>query len=174
MIDVVVVGSVNMDLVAEVSRLPSPGETILGTSSLTGPGGKGGNQAVAAQRIGAQTALFAVVGDDIFGSGVRASIAAEGVNVDYVSSVTGAATGMAFIVVGADGENTVVVTPGANELLDATAVKQMSDLGLASGAVALFQMEVPLATCLIAAQTALEAGVPVVLNCAPAPPTQTP
>jgi len=174
MIDVVVVGSVNMDLVAEVSRLPSPGETILGTSSLTGPGGKGGNQAVAAQRVGAQTALFAAVGDDIFGNGVRGSIAAEGVNVDGVSSVAGAATGMALIVVAADGENTIVVTPGANALLDPTSVKRLSDLELAPGAVALVQLEVPLTTCLIAAHTACGAGVRVVLNCAPTPATQTP
>lgn len=174
MIDVVVVGSVNIDLVAEVSHLPSPGETILGSSLLTCPGGKGGNQAVAAQRVGARTALFAAVGDDVFGNGVRASIAAEGVNVDDVSSVAGASTGMALIVVSTDGENTIVVTPGANALLDPTAVKPLSDLELAPGAVALFQLEVPLTTCLIAAQTARDAGVRVVLNCAPIPAAQTP
>src|SRR5262245_15620834 len=164
--NVIVVGSVNVDVIARVAELPAPGQTLLGTESAIRPGGKGANQAVAAARLGAPTRMIAAVGDDDFGNRMIANLADAGVDVAAVARIGGESTGLALIVVAADGENTVVVAPGANARLD-----PVRDLTLSHGDVLLLQLEIPLETGLAAAVEARRCGARVVLNAAPlAPP----
>jgi len=162
MSSVVVVGSVNVDIMARVESLPAPGQTLLGTDAVIRPGGKGANQAVAAARLGAPTRMIAAVGDDDFGTRMTANLADAGVDVVGVTRMAGQATGLALIVVAADGENTVVVAPGANASLAAP-----HDLTLGRDDVLLLQLEIPLDTCRAAADVATAAGARVVLNAAP-------
>jgi ribokinase len=166
---VVVVGSLNMDLVARAPRLPVPGETLGGTAFATVPGGKGANQAVAAARLGAATAMVGCVGDDAFGAALTAGLRADGVDTAGVRAAPGAASGVALIVVDDQGRNGIVVVPGANGLLDPADVDRQRSAILAARLVAL-QLETPLATVLHAAQTARALGRTVVLNPAPARP----
>ncbi|MDG4825575.1 ribokinase [Asanoa sp. WMMD1127] len=163
---VVVVGSANLDLVVGVPRLPAPGETVLGSDVVTGPGGKGANQAVAAHRLGAETLLVAALGDDRFGTDLRAALAREGLPLDRLVTRAGIATGVALIVVEAAGENTIVVAPGANARLDDSSLDGL----FAPGDVLVLQLEIPLETCLAAARRARDAGASVLLNAAPLPP----
>ena len=118
---VIVVGSVNMDLVATADRLPAPGETVTGARFSRHHGGKGGNQAVAAARLGAETAFVGAVGDDAFGEEARAALAAEGIDLTAVRTVPGP-TGVALILVDGRGENLIAVASGANALLTAADV----------------------------------------------------
>lgn len=165
---VVVVGSANVDMIVRVEHLPEPGQTLLGTDVALRTGGKGANQAVAACRLGAQTLLYAAIGTDAFGRQTREALAGEGVRLDHLVEIDGASTGMAMIMVAADGENTIVVAPGANHALDASATSGLAG-ALAPGAVLAAQLEVPLDTCLAAAGVARRAGARVVLNAAPLP-----
>lgn len=161
---IVVVGSVNMDLVTRVDHLPLPGETVMGGPLQTHPGGKGGNQAVAAARAGGRVRLLARVGQDAFGEVLRAELEQAGVGVDAVLTREGP-SGVALITVDRRSENSIVVTPGAN------ATWQPEQLGLEdfSGAsVVLLQLEIPLATVRRAALLGRQAGAQVVLNAAPA------
>lgn len=168
---VVVVGSANVDLLAEVARLPLPGETVLGRSLRVAPGGKGANQAVAAKRLGADTRLLCAVGEDVYAATVLDTLSAEGIDTRDVRQVRGVATGTAVIVVSEDAENTIVVTPGANAELGADDVRALE--ALVRGDVLVLQLEIPLATALAAAQLARRSGATVVLNCAPMPPDTT-
>ncbi|WP_166378535.1 ribokinase [Catellatospora methionotrophica] len=171
---VAVVGSVNLDLTVAVSHLPDPGETVLGSEVSFRPGGKGGNQAVAARRMGADTILFAAVGADQFGLDLRTALQAEGLPAGSLTTIDGAATGLAMIVVEGAGENTIVVAPGANELLDGQPLTAQLPQLLSPGAVLLLQLEIPLATCLDAALLARAAGATVLLNAAPLPKVMDP
>ncbi|MFJ8039568.1 ribokinase [Kitasatospora sp. NPDC096147] len=166
---VVVVGSVNMDLAVRVPHLPRPGETVPGGELEQGGGGKGANQAVAVRRLGARSALIARVGDDEFGHRLRAELAEAGVEVAGVGTA-GVATGTALIVIGPDGDNTITVSPGANAALDPAVLDDHSGRLVTADAL-LLQLEVPVATCLAAARLARAAGVLVVLNAAPLPAT---
>ncbi|WP_433046223.1 ribokinase [Dactylosporangium sp. CS-033363] len=172
---VIVVGSVNVDVISRVGRLPRPGETILGRDSESAllPGGKGANQAVAAARLGVLTLLFGAVGADAFGNQLRDTLGAEGVGLAHLSTVDGATTGVAQIVVAADGENTIVVSSGANFRF---APAGLADLPAAvePGDVVLLQLEIPVATCLAAAGIARAGGARVVLNAAPSPEGEDP
>ena len=120
-VDVLVVGSVNRDYVCRVEVLPAPGQTVLGGEAWVGSGGKGGNQAVAASMLGARTALVARVGDDDDGRALAADLAAARVDTADLAA-TDARTGLAFVLVDAQGENSIVVAPGANERLDPASV----------------------------------------------------
>jgi ribokinase len=164
---VVVVGSANMDLVAVAPTLPGPGETVLGTEFVTVPGGKGANQAIAAARAGASSAFLGAIGSDSFGVTLRARIAASGVDTSYVRVVYGA-SGVAVIMVNAEGENSVVVTPGANATLTALTDGELAAVRDADVLVA--QLEIPVETVTQAAVAARAAGTRVVLNAAPARP----
>lgn len=163
---VVVVGSVNLDLCLAAPHLPAPGETVLGTSVALRPGGKGGNQAVAARRLGAETRLFAAVGDDQFGADLRKALVEEGLPLDHVTTLD-TATGIAAIVVDPSGENTIVVAPGANGRLGPVTLEPV----LGPGRVLVLQLEIPLDTCADAARQARAAGATVLLNAAPLPDT---
>jgi ribokinase len=166
---VVVVGSLNMDLVVRAPRLPAAGETILGRGFSTAPGGKGANQAVAAARLGARTAMVGCVGDDAFGAQLVAGLDGDGVDRRAVRVVPGQPTGVALIVVDDEGRNGIVVASGANGLLGPDDLDRQEALLGAASVVAL-QLETPLATVERAAARARALGKTVVLNPAPARP----
>jgi ribokinase len=162
---VVVVGSINMDLVTVASRFAAPGETILGERFLTIPGGKGANQAVAAARLGAQVSMVGAVGEDAFGEQLYAGLANEGIAMQHVRRVEGG-SGSASITV-AGGENQIVIVPGANASVSPAQVEAASaPIGQAD--VVLVQMEVPLETVEATLRLGHTLGVPVILNPAPA------
>jgi ribokinase len=161
---IAVVGSLNLDLVVRVPRLPGPGETVSGGDVFSNPGGKGANQAVAAARLGRAVAMVGCVGDDQAGRDLLASLAADGVDTTRVRVVDGVPSGTAFITVNEDGENQIVVSPGTNARLTPDDVRAAGAL-LEAAAVTLLQLETPLATVAAAARTATGT---VVLNPAPA------
>ena len=161
---IAVVGSINLDLVVVVDRHPAPGETVVGGDCRQLPGGKGANQAVAAARLGAQVAMVGRVGADAQGAWLREGLWTEGVEVEHVREDRQAPTGVAMIAVDARGENTIVVSPGANARVDARDVAAASDV-VRGAEVVLVQHEVPAEAVAAAIATA---GGTVVLNPAPA------
>lgn len=161
---VAVVGSANLDVVVPVERHPTPGETVLGGDHFRAPGGKGGNQAVAAARLGAEVGLVAQVGDDEPGSELLAALSQAGVDVSHVARRSDAPSGLALIAVDPNGENTIVVSPGANARLGRDEVRAADELLSACDAV-LLQLEIPLEAVLTAARRTR--GL-VILNPAPA------
>jgi len=162
---VCVVGSVNMDLTFRVDTLPRPGETALASSLASAPGGKGGNQAVAAARAGAQVQFVGALGDDAAAEQLRAHLLANDVGLDGIVGMPGP-SGMAIIVVDNSAENTIVVSPGANGrlTLDEEAVRAV----VADCDVLLTQLEIPVATAVAAAREARSAGAIVMVNASPA------
>jgi ribokinase len=162
---IVVVGSVNLDLVATTAALPRPGETVLGGEFATVPGGKGANQAVAAALAGAEVVFIGAVGDDAFAGQLRGNLSEAGVDLSRLRVVPGS-SGVALIAVDDAGENLIVVAPGANSAL--TALSEADHAAIAEADALVLQLEIPLGTVLEAAQTAHAAGVPVLLNAAPA------
>jgi ribokinase len=162
---VYVAGSINMDLVARTARHPRPGETVAGTHLATYPGGKGANQAIAAARLGADTVLLGKLGTDTFGEELRDFLSGQGVQLDYLRQTAAAATGVALIVVAESGENSIVVVPGANALLEPDDV---AGVPLAAGDVVLSQFEIPLATIQQLFTQARAIGATTILNPAPA------
>ncbi|MGN9809985.1 ribokinase [Micromonospora sp. BQ11] len=161
-LDVLVVGSVNIDIIVRLARRPRPGETVPGERVSYRPGGKGGNQAGAAARAGARTALVAATGDDPHGDRLRTGLATAGVDTSRCGVVPGP-TGTALITVTPDGENAIVVVAGANQLLDAAAV---ADCPPATCYLA--QLEIRPDTVLAVARHAEAAGARFVLNVSPA------
>jgi ribokinase len=165
--EVVVVGSLNMDLVARVARLPVPGETVAGSDFSTVPGGKGANQAVAAARLGARTAMVGCVGDDAFGARLRAGLEQDGVECRGLRTVAGVSSGVALIVVDGAGRNGIVVVPGANGQLGPDDVDAAEPL-IAAAQIVVLQLEIPFATVEHAIRRARALGKTVVLNPSPA------
>lgn len=163
---IVVVGSINMDLVTQASRFVGPGETILGDGFVTVPGGKGANQAVAAARLGAEVALVGATGDDAFGEKLRHGLRVEGVDLTHVATVEHCASGTASITV-AGGENLIIVVPAANARVMPAQVESARALIRGADAV-LVQMEIPLETVEATLRLGETLGVPVILNPAPA------
>ena len=166
---VLVVGSVNEDVVLQVPRRPGPGETIFATGRQHTPGGKGANQAVAAARAGANVRLLAKVGDDSTGARMTDDLRRAHVDINLIMSVPGVATGMAYIAVTPDGENSIVLDPGANMQLTPHDV-EVRDADVARAAVLLAQLEVPVDTVTCAVQRAVAAGTRPVVTLAPAQP----
>jgi ribokinase len=162
---VLVLGSLNVDLVTRVARHPRPGETVTGEGLRRLAGGKGANQAVAAASAGARVAMAGCVGDDAGGRAYLDRLAALGIDVTAVRSVPGEPTGHALVAVADDGENTIVVVPGANAALDEREVAAVDTLG--EGDVLLLQLEVPVPVVCTAARRAAGRGARVVLNVAP-------
>ena len=167
--DVVVVGSVNTDFLALGPKLPSPGETVLGDEFHEGPGGKGANQAVAAARLGARTALVARLGRDRRGDELADRLAAEGVDLRHVERDPDAPTGAAIIMVDRRGEKEILVAPGANGRMGVADVDAAAGM-IQSARVVLCQLEIPLEAVLTACRIARTAGVKTVLDPAPARP----
>ena len=161
---VVVVGSINIDLVARVDRFPRAGETVLGRNLQRFPGGKGANQAVAAARLGAPTRMIGAVGDDAFGAEMLAFLVLMGVNQHGVVTRTATPTGTALITVCA-GENSIIVVPGANACVTPDSV---AELDLHAGDMLLCQLEVPIPIVNAAIARANTCGARAILNAAPA------
>lgn len=165
---VLVIGSINMDLVVHAARFPMPGETVSGKSFATFPGGKGANQAVAARRLGAQVAMIGCVGEDAFGSELCQGLQNEGIDTHYVRSVPKTPSGIASIVVN-NSENTIVVVPGANHALTPKYLRSCK-AAFAVADVVLCQLEIPLPVVEAAAAMAFRHHKPFLLNPAPAVP----
>ena len=159
-----VAGSINMDIVATAARYPKIGETVPGTEIAFYPGGKGANQAVSAAKLGAPTFLIGKVGTDAFGRDLRNFFAAEKVDLTFVRDTAAAPTGTALITV-ADGNNAIVVVPGANALLSE---RDVIEPALAKGDVLVSQLEIPIPTITAFFSRAQAAGATTILNPAPA------
>ena len=157
-----------MDLVTRTAHMPQPGETIIGTDVETIPGGKGANQAVAAARIGAEVSMIGRVGNDLFASQLRTNLDTNGVDTNDVRK-TDAASGIALIIVDASGQNSIVVSPGANGLVTAVDIQNAAPIIKAADLI-LLQLEIPLEAVQKAAEIAHEHSVKVILNPAPAQP----
>ena len=153
---VLVLGSLNVDLVTRVERHPRPGETVLGEGLQQVAGGKGANQAVAAAAAGARVSMVGCVGDDAGGTAYRRRLERLGIDVSGVRACDGVASGHAIVTVADDGENSIVVVPGANDLLDDREVAAVDALG--PGDVLLVQLEVPRAVVCTAVRRAAGRG----------------
>ncbi|MGC4241398.1 MAG: ribokinase [Herbaspirillum sp.] len=167
---IVIIGSVNMDLVLRVPRMPLPGETLAGDKFMTIPGGKGANQAVACARLaapGTSVAMVACVGDDAFGGQMRQSITACGIDDRYIDEVAGEATGIASIMVDANAQNSIVIAAGANGRLDVERIERARPV-IEQASIVLLQLEVPMETVIHSIELAHALGKTVVLNPAPA------
>jgi ribokinase len=164
---VLVIGSSNTDMIVKAARIPKPGETILGGEFATCAGGKGANQAFAAVRAGAKVTFIGCVGQDMFGERALAGLKAEGINLKYAVRDKSRPSGVALIVVGDSGENSIAVASGSNASLRPTHLRKAKGT-LRTAKVVLLQLETPMETVRVAAQMANQAGVPVILNPAPA------
>ena len=164
---VVVVGSFNMDLVVQAERRPETGETLMGKEFGMFIGGKGSNQAIAAARLGAEVTIIGRLGTDLFGDTLMAAHAEERICTDYVIRDTEVGTGVASILIDADGDNSIVLVPQANMRLSVEDIERASE-SIAAADVLLLQLEVPIAVSQRAAEIAKSNGATVVLNPAPA------
>lgn len=171
---IVVIGSINMDLVLRVPRMPLPGETLTGGAFRTIPGGKGANQAVACARMsgklaagGQQVAMVACVGDDEFGATLRAALVADGIIDRHVTTMPGVASGIASILVDDNGQNSIVLAGGANDCLSPAHIDAAREL-IEQSDIVVLQLEVPMETVVHAIKLARTLGKTVVLNPAPA------
>jgi ribokinase len=160
---IIVIGSINLDLIANVDRLPAPGETVRGSGFTTAPGGKGANQALAATRAGAKVRMVGAVGKDNFAADALALLREGKIDLSGVGE-TFASTGTALIMVADDGENVIAVVPGAN---DSVVTGDLSKAFMKKGDVVLLQQEIPLQTVDAALEAARTAGAVTVLNTAP-------
>jgi ribokinase len=166
---VIVVGSVNIDLVVTVAELPGPGETVIGGRFAQHHGGKGGNQAVAAARLGVPTAFVGAIGGDAFGLEARAALDAEGIDLRGLVTIDGEGTGVALILVGESGENSIAVASGANARLTMTHVRSaLETLAPGPNDVVLVGHEIPTSVTREALRLGRRAGATTILNPAPA------
>jgi len=170
---IVVIGSINMDLVLRVPRMPLPGETLTGGAFRTIPGGKGANQAVACARLSGkvagaqQVAMVGCVGDDAFGATLRAALVGDGIIDSHISTLPGVASGIASILVDDNGQNSIVIAGGANDLLSPAHIDAAKEL-IEQADIVVLQLETPMATVVHAIKLARSLGKTVVLNPAPA------
>lgn len=164
---IVVIGSLNMDLVVRTTRHPQPGETLLGSDFMTFPGGKGANQAVAAARLGGDVRMVGRVGADAFGQVLLSNLVRDKIDTAHVMTTPSAASGVALITLDEMGQNTIVVASGANSLLT-PADLHASEAAFTGAAVVLLQLETPLETVACAVELARKNKVKVILNPAPA------
>ena len=163
---VAVVGSINVDLTVRTERRPAGGETVTGSDLVVSSGGKGANQAVAAARLGAEVAMLGAIGADPFGRDQRAALAAEDIELTAVLELPDAATGTAVIVVDAEGENSIVVSPGANGRVDPAMIARQRSW-FDGVAVLVMCLEIPQDSVLAAARRGREAGALVIVNLSP-------
>lgn len=165
---IVVVGSSNTDMIIKADRIPAPGETVVGGSFATAPGGKGANQAVAAARAGGDVVFVARVGDDMLGKQAIDGYVKEGIDVSLIQKDPKLATGVALIMVDSTGDNSISVASGANFALTPEDVDRAAD-AIKDAKMVVFQLESPLDAIQRAAELAKASGVPVLLDPAPAP-----
>lgn len=166
---ILVVGSINMDLVVHTQRHPRPGETLLGDHFQTFPGGKGANQAVAAARAGGRVKMIGRIGVDPFGDALSQSLHENGVDTSCVLRTPEVSSGVALIALDADGQNTIVVAPGANAYLSPDDLREFSPV-FEGASMLILQLEIPLRTVAKAVALAKLYGVKVILNPSPAQP----
>ena len=166
---IIVVGSLNMDLVMRTPRVPVGGETLNGHEFSTLPGGKGANQAVACARLGGQVGMIGQVGTDGFGNTLRDGLSADGIDVSGVKQTSSVGTGVAMILVEDIGQNRIVLASGANGTLSLADIDAQSS-AIEGAAILVVQLEVPMPVVQHAMAIAHAAGVPVLLNPAPAAP----
>jgi ribokinase len=164
---ITVIGSSNTDMVIKTTKLPAPGETILGGDFFMNAGGKGANQAVAAARLGGNVTLIAKTGDDVFGKQAKQLFEIEKINTDFLMTDSGHPSGVALITVDSHGENCIVVAPGSNSYLTQNDI-DLARKEILSSTLILMQLEIPLETVTYVANIAYEAGKKVILNPAPA------
>lgn len=164
---IVVVGSTNTDMVVKSTRLPIPGETILGGAFMMNQGGKGANQAVAVARLMGDVTFIAKTGNDVFGQKTIEIFKAENISSEYIFTDTTLPSGVAIIMVDDMGENSIVVASGANSSLDTQDIIKAKDV-IENAEILLMQLEIPMETVEFAAKMASEKGVKVILNPAPA------
>ncbi|HMR20039.1 MAG TPA: ribokinase [Sphingobacterium sp.] len=164
---IIVLGSSNTDMVVQTERFPKPGETILGGDFFMNQGGKGANQAVAAARLGGDVLFVTSVGNDIFGKTALHALQKEGVDVSYTRIDQGTPSGVAVITIDRNGENNIVVAPGANGALLPDEVRHVEDL-IQAGTLILMQLEIPIQTVEHIISKAAHRGAKVILNPAPA------
>lgn len=166
---ILVVGSLVMDLITEASRFPVAGETVLGTSFSTAPGGKGANQAVQAARLQADVTMIGMIGSDLFGDEMLASLCTSGVNIEHIIRSTKASSGVGNIQIEKNGfhvQNRIVVIPGANMCIKPADLAFLKD-EIATYNMILLQFEIPMEINIMIASWAVNKGIPVMLNCAP-------
>ena len=163
---IVVIGSMNMDLVINTPKVPAIGETILGSGFLTIPGGKGANQAVAISRLGGDVSMIGCVGNDTFGKTLIRSLCAAKVNIDGILCLDNIPTGIAMIIIN-DGDNFIIVDPGANYKLSPENLDSIETL-IESCSLVVLQLEIPLETVERAVYIAKKHGIKLLLNPAPA------
>ncbi|UPO90733.1 ribokinase [Niallia sp. Man26] len=168
MIKMTIIGSSSIDLVVTTSKRPNQGETIIGESFKTVPGGKGANQAVAAARLGAEVFMVGCVGEDNFGETIINNFTANGVNTTYVERVTHSETGTAHITL-AEGDNSIIVVKGANDYVTPDLVEKALNV-ISESDVVLIQQEIPKETVEYVAEICFANNVPLLLNPAPARP----
>lgn len=164
---ILVIGSANTDMIVQVPYIPRPGETILGGTFSTAPGGKGANQAVAAARAGGQVTFITRLGKDMFGDNALQGYHNDGIDTSHIIRDATAPSGVAMIYVAKDGENSIAVASGANMNLSPGDLMK-AESALDSADILLMQLEIPLATVETAAAMAYEKNIPVILNPAPA------
>jgi len=164
---IAVIGSSNTDMVIKTTKLPAPGETIMGGDFFMNPGGKGANQAVAAARLGGKVSLIAKTGDDLFGKQARLIFESDQINTGFLVTDPNHPSGVALITVDGHGENCIVVAPGSNSYLNNSDIDLAREEILQSNLI-LMQLEVPVETVEYAANIAYQAGIKVILNPAPA------
>jgi ribokinase len=165
MTKIVVAGSANMDLVGLAPKLPAPGETVLGDDFVMTPGGKGANQAIAAARAGGETVFLGAIGSDSFGVTLKARLNASGVDTTHVRTSYGS-SGVAVIMVDHAGENSILVSPGANSTFAGLSAAEEAEIAAAD--VLLCQQEIPVETVIAAARAARAGDTRTILNAAPA------
>ena len=164
---IVVIGSINMDIVIHAERLPREGETVIGSDLRFFPGGKGANQAVAAARLGAETFMVGRVGKDSFGEPLRASLIHNGINCDHVIADENAASGTALIVINPQGNNSILVAPGASQNVSPADVDSVAELIRQADAL-LMQFEIPLETVAYVVEQAQAHGDLTIVDAGPA------
>lgn len=164
---IIVIGSLNMDLIVRAPNLPAPGETVLGGSFATASGGKGANQAVAASRLGAQVSMVGRVGKDSYGDALLQGLQSDGVDTRFIQRDPDQPTGLALITVDDHGENSIVVVSGANWQVSPADIDLAADQ-IISADVLVLQLEIPLESVEYAARLAHQHQVPVIINPAPA------
>jgi len=166
--EIICVGSINMDLVMNVERFSKPGETLLARSFDTFPGGKGGNQAVAASKLGGQVIMLSRLGDDDFSQKLNDSLNSNGVNTDYIIEENGNTSGIAMITVDKNGQNSISIFPGCNENFSPEDIRKNESI-FSAGRTLLINMEIPIDTVYETIKLAKKNGMFVILDPAPAP-----
>ncbi|MBD7984521.1 ribokinase [Sporosarcina sp. Sa2YVA2] len=166
MVKITVIGSSSIDLVVKAHKRPSQGETILGESFKTVPGGKGANQAVAAARLGAEVYMVGCVGDDAFGESILENFKKNDVNTSYMEMIKNIESGTAHITL-ADGDNSIIVIKGANDYVTPNSIKKALDI-IQESDIVLIQQEIPPETVKYVCEVCCQFGVPLILNPAPA------